>query len=131
MTGEVPAWWADANCHPSNKPDHMTHAEWTGQFFPERGDGVAVRRAMSICHGCPVRDDCLHAALAGREPGVWGGTSGQQRRRLEQPPKARTWLKPCGTPAAYDRHRRNQETPCPACRAAYRERDRERKGRAS
>ncbi|HEY3683436.1 MAG TPA: hypothetical protein VGL93_10375 [Streptosporangiaceae bacterium] len=28
-------------------------------------------------------------------------------------------FKPCGTTAAYDRHRRHGETPCDACRTAY------------
>lgn len=38
-------------------------------------------------------------------------------------------LKPCGTPAAFARHKRHREEPCEACRAAwneyYREWDRE------
>ena len=34
-------------------------------------------------------------------------------------------LKPCGTAAAYKRHKRRGETPCAACVAAKREEDRE------
>lgn len=34
-------------------------------------------------------------------------------------------LKPCGTPAAYRRHLRNDEDPCDACRAAVRLQKRE------
>ncbi|VEI13227.1 hypothetical protein [Trueperella bialowiezensis] len=33
-------------------------------------------------------------------------------------------VKPCGTPAAYQRHRRAGEEPCDACRAAQRENSR-------
>lgn len=45
-------------------------------------------------------------------------------------------LKPCGTPAAYRRHLRNDEDPCDACRAAVRTQKREgtskaRKGEAA
>jgi WhiB family redox-sensing transcriptional regulator len=41
-------------------------------FFAEAP--VDVERAKSLCIDCPVRDTCLAAALARREPwGVWGG----------------------------------------------------------
>ena len=36
-------------------------------------------------------------------------------------------LKPCGTPAAYERHRVNGETPCQACLSAIAERARKRR----
>lgn len=39
-------------------------------------------------------------------------------------------LKPCGTPAAYRRHLRNNEEPCDACRAAVRLQKREGKSNA-
>jgi hypothetical protein len=34
-------------------------------------------------------------------------------------------LQPCGTPAAYRRHLRNHETPCPSCRRAKQEEKRQ------
>jgi WhiB family redox-sensing transcriptional regulator len=41
-------------------------------FFPETPAGVQY--AKSLCHGCPIRRDCLAGALERREPwGVWGG----------------------------------------------------------
>jgi WhiB family redox-sensing transcriptional regulator len=41
-------------------------------FFSERPQELAA--AQAICHGCPVRVDCLRLALAnGLEWGVWGG----------------------------------------------------------
>jgi WhiB family redox-sensing transcriptional regulator len=43
----------------------------------------AVDEARAMCRGCPVRRQCLTAALEqGEEYGVWGGTSGRQRDRL-------------------------------------------------
>jgi WhiB family redox-sensing transcriptional regulator len=40
-------------------------------------------RAVAACVGCPVRGDCLAAALNGHEPhGVWGGLTPDARRRL-------------------------------------------------
>src|SRR4029079_6608219 len=41
-------------------------------FFAESPSDVAL--AKSLCGGCPVRAECLAAALERREPwGVWGG----------------------------------------------------------
>ncbi|MBV8931770.1 MAG: WhiB family transcriptional regulator [Kutzneria sp.] len=35
---------------------------------------VELDRAKALCAGCPVRTECLAAAIARREPwGVWGG----------------------------------------------------------
>lgn len=52
-----------------------------GEFFPS--DGSGVERAMRVCQGCPVRDDCLEFALEHRiEHGVWGGASERERRRI-------------------------------------------------
>jgi hypothetical protein len=49
-------------------------------FLPDRGDSLDEPR--SYCRRCPVQYECLGAALAlGTQAiGVWGGTSGQQRR---------------------------------------------------
>ncbi|HEX2064919.1 MAG TPA: WhiB family transcriptional regulator [Acidimicrobiales bacterium] len=39
--------------------------------------------AKAICARCMVREPCLQHALSHREPeGVWGGTTGKERRRL-------------------------------------------------
>lgn len=58
-------------------------------FFEGRTD----RRAKAICRGCPVRLECLAAALTDRiEYGVWGGLDERQRRRLlRRLPGARDW----------------------------------------
>jgi WhiB family transcriptional regulator, redox-sensing transcriptional regulator len=46
-------------------------------------DPEDVRSALEICRGCPVRVECLEAAVArGEWFGVWGGTTERERRRL-------------------------------------------------
>ncbi|CAB4885168.1 unannotated protein [freshwater metagenome] len=42
-----------------------------------------TRHALSICAGCTVRVECLQAGIDGNEVGVWGGTTGPQRRRMK------------------------------------------------
>lgn len=55
-------------------------------FFPSRGQHEAIRRAVAVCRGCPVRIDCLDWVMtleAGRERiGVFGGLTADQRRDL-------------------------------------------------
>lgn len=74
-------------------------------FFPVTETGAAagqLARAKAVCAGCPVRDQCLQFALdSGQAFGVWGGTTGEERRLLrrrhnyhrrsaEAPPAGRT-----------------------------------------
>ena len=50
-------------------------------FFTPRGK--AERRAKQVCAPCPVKAECLAYALQTRvEFGVWGGTTGKERRML-------------------------------------------------
>jgi WhiB family redox-sensing transcriptional regulator len=50
-------------------------------FFPEKGG--SSREAKRICAECPVKAECLEAALAARESfGVWGGLNEYERRQL-------------------------------------------------
>lgn len=45
--------------------------------------GAAQNRAKVVCHGCPVRTECLADALDNRtEFGVWGGLTERERRAL-------------------------------------------------
>ncbi len=51
------------------------------RFFPN--DGVGVDAARRVCATCPVKAECLEYALVHRiDPGVWGGTSERERRRI-------------------------------------------------
>jgi WhiB family redox-sensing transcriptional regulator len=60
----------------------------TSNFYhPENERGPSRQRreqqAKQVCAHCPVLDDCLHWALAAREPyGVWGGLSVEEREAL-------------------------------------------------
>ncbi|MFC8278393.1 WhiB family transcriptional regulator [Streptomyces sp. NPDC057271] len=74
-------WQSDAACAaPNVDPDY---------FFPEEKItkfSGAGSRAKRICADCPVRDECLRAALDGREAaGIWGGLSPLERYALGGP----------------------------------------------
>lgn len=120
---------------PTDEPlDWQDFANCTGVdpdlFFPGRGE--STREAKAVCRGCSVRADCLEYALAnGEKFGIWGGMSERERRKVRRnrmiraqadpsivvPPPIRE-LQPCGTEAAYQRHRRAGEPPCDPCREA-------------
>lgn len=54
-------------------------------FYADRGDARRVQRVMGgLCDRCPVRWPCLAHGVAHREPGVWGGTTEQDRSRLRR-----------------------------------------------
>ena len=72
ITEERP-WAAFSSCRDSD-PD---------TFFPVTADGE--RAAIRICHGCPVRMDCLEFALEAKiRFGIWGGLTEKQRRSLQR-----------------------------------------------
>ena len=50
-------------------------------FFSSADEAIAT--ALTICAGCPVRDECLEWALETRvRYGVWGGATERDRRRM-------------------------------------------------
>lgn len=56
-------------------------------FFPVRPQFRAgeIARAKAICRPCPVREECLRAAMDGREKiGIWGGFTPEERARLQR-----------------------------------------------
>jgi WhiB family redox-sensing transcriptional regulator len=69
-------WRDSAACH-DVEPD---------LFFPIGTTGPAllqINEAKRICEACPVREPCLRWALkSGEDSGVWGGTTGEERRAL-------------------------------------------------
>lgn len=78
-------WTANARCRTLPK----------SVFFPERGD--AYDHAVEVCRRCPVRLDCLDYAVPYQQlTGVWGGTTGAERRRLRarRPPETTPPAKP-------------------------------------
>jgi WhiB family redox-sensing transcriptional regulator len=54
----------------------------TELFFPEKGGSDKIPKR--ICAQCPVSAECLAYALRYDMSGVWGGTSGAERRRLKK-----------------------------------------------
>lgn len=52
-------------------------------FFSE--DPARVRKAKAVCAGCPVRAECVTAAIDGNEgEGVWGGLDPGERKRARR-----------------------------------------------
>jgi hypothetical protein len=50
-------------------------------FFPQRGDTAGVAAAVAICAECPVSAECLAENLV-KKDGIYGGTTGAERRKL-------------------------------------------------
>ncbi len=67
-------WRQLAACRDIDDPD---------MFFPDERGRQSGAEAKAICASCPVSGDCLADALrAGDRHGVWGRTSGRERRRM-------------------------------------------------
>lgn len=94
------SWEAGASCNRLRDTDCSL---WESFF----GDTTAERKpAKKVCAGCPVRLDCLAAALErGEVWGVWGGCDEVDLRRA-------LWTDTNGTERERLRFPR-----CPACRA--------------
>jgi WhiB family redox-sensing transcriptional regulator len=57
-------------------------------FFPITVTGPALRQiglAKAVCGRCAVHDPCLSYAVTTRQDGVWGGTTGEERRAMRGP----------------------------------------------
>ncbi|MGW5408974.1 WhiB family transcriptional regulator [Streptomyces spiralis] len=125
-------WELQAACRAAEDPD----------LWFRKKDRV---KARTICRQeCPVREECLAAVLAreeglgaGYRAGIFAGLNGAQRavlaRNQEAKVRKETATKPaapvkrrgpgrkpapCGTRAAYQRHRAKKEPVDDACRAA-------------
>ena len=59
-------------------------------FFPDRlelGEAfdAVVAEAKAVCGACPVRADCLEAALdRGERDGIWGGATERERDAVRE-----------------------------------------------
>lgn len=72
----VEGWEAFALCRGPECP--------TSMFYLPRGEDQ--QRTRAVCADCPVREECLWAALRrGEQFGMWGGLSERQRRRVRAP----------------------------------------------
>ncbi|KUJ69902.1 hypothetical protein ACZ90_07930 [Streptomyces albus subsp. albus] len=104
-------------------------------WYPDPTDTATTREAIATCLGCPVLLLCRQAAAEEERGdgkasryGIRGGLTPVQRWAADPHTQAGKGkggrrLAPCGTDAAYDRHRRNGEQPCDPCRRAHNERN--------
>lgn len=73
-------WKADARCRGMDP----------AIFFPTRTDAIAeeVRFAKAVCQLCAVQQQCLDynlaRALLTDDPGIWGGTTPNERKTLRR-----------------------------------------------
>lgn len=67
-------WRQFASCRGFN------HDTW----YPEPTDHVTAKKAKAICRVCPSTASCLDHAVLQNEPGIWGGTAEEKRRRLRR-----------------------------------------------
>ena len=55
------------------------------RYFPHQGaNGDDLEAVKAECRACPFRDPCLAWALARERDGVWGGTTGQERKDMRR-----------------------------------------------
>lgn len=72
---------------PFTHPDAACLGANPNTFFPEQGDGDNLTaNALAICAQCPddCRTACLNHALTYNERGIWGGTTGRQRKTMRR-----------------------------------------------
>lgn len=71
---------------PTFPDDAACAGEDVALFYSEQQDGGRSSRiARAICGGCPVRTECLEAALARNEGwGIWGGYTADERAVLRK-----------------------------------------------
>ncbi len=62
-------WQTRAACAVEPEP-----SDWDDEVYSD------VEFALEICAGCPVKAECLAAAMASHSHGVWGGTTTAERR---------------------------------------------------
>jgi WhiB family redox-sensing transcriptional regulator len=81
-------------------------------------NAAAVAKGLAVCATCTVRTECLEAGLALDEPGIWSGTTDDQRHGIPRPAGGIEHYG-CGTNAGYHRHHRDGERACQRCLLAH------------
>ena len=78
------AWLAELTRRPSWHADAACRGTGTAGFIVGRGANAAIMaRARAVCAACPVTEPCLAYAMGDVDTmGVWGGTTGRQRRAM-------------------------------------------------
>lgn len=71
-------WRELAECRRIDPEPKVRHAV----FFPTRGEPAT--QAREVCGRCPVQVECLDYALKANPPGIWGETTGGDRRLIRR-----------------------------------------------
>lgn len=84
MSHHMPEWHQEARC--KDQPQEMFFGQETDESSSKRHRPSLTmseaKRAVAVCDRCPVRKQCLEYALVNHEEyGVWGGTTGRDRKR--------------------------------------------------
>jgi WhiB family redox-sensing transcriptional regulator len=107
----IEPWRHQAACN--NRP--------TDYWFPEQSRTTttitpANQLAITICHTCPVQQQCLTWALTKPEThGIWGGLTAEQRRQLHLKTPVNIQH---GTKTGYETHLRHGQPACRDCKRA-------------
>ena len=109
-------WWSRGACR------DMDLKLFFNNEFPAQPNPEAVR----ACAQCPVQAECYTHAIHKEDHGFWAGTTETERRKirkaagitLEQHRPFDIFISTHGTPTGYQRHRRNGEPACDACKEA-------------
>jgi WhiB family transcriptional regulator, redox-sensing transcriptional regulator len=88
-------------------------------FHPPRGRNDLAAAAVAVCAGCQVIEPCRTYAIANNVTGIWGGTTGRDRRPLRAAlpatPPAPPPQQEHGTYGGYQQHKRRNTEPCLDC----------------
>ena len=69
--------YSKANCVVNKIPVEVFFPE--GKEMSSKEYSIAVANAKAVCIDCPVAVQCLQAALAENEYGIWAGTTMEER----------------------------------------------------
>jgi WhiB family redox-sensing transcriptional regulator len=58
----------------------LSPVDYDAMFFPESGRSIC--KARKFCNTCPVIAQCLEAALANDDQGIWAGTNYEERQSI-------------------------------------------------
>lgn len=73
LQGQAPDTWPDR--------DQAKCKDQTELFFAPKADRKATRRALKLCHECPLEAKCKEWALYNEEEGgIWGGMTESERQ---------------------------------------------------
>lgn len=76
-------WWSRAACADKRYREVDRKGRPVYSWDAENPRIHAVREAISVCHRCPVKNECLQYSFEAKEPaGVWGGIDAITRAEM-------------------------------------------------